>query len=80
MANTAEGTITQIIGAVIDVEFPRNAIPHVYEALKLKDSDLTLEVQQELGDGIVRAIAMGPSEGLRRGLSVVATGAPITVP
>ncbi|HWF99058.1 MAG TPA: F0F1 ATP synthase subunit beta [Steroidobacteraceae bacterium] len=78
--NTAEGTITQIIGAVIDVEFPRNAIPLVYEALKLKDSDLTLEVQQELGDGIVRAIAMGPSEGLRRGLSVVATGAPITVP
>src|SRR5487761_2271762 len=80
MANTAEGTITQIIGAVIDVEFPRAAIPRIYEALKLKDSDLTLEVQQELGDGIVRAIAMGPSEGLRRGLSVVATGAPITVP
>src|SRR5487761_1439345 len=79
MANTAEGTITQIIGAVIDVEFPRNAIPHVYEALKLRDSDLTLEVQQELGDGIVRTIAMGPSEGLRRGLPVVATGAPITV-
>src|SRR5579883_2576607 len=80
MANTAEGTITQIIGAVIDVEFPRNAIPRVYEALKLKDLDLTLEVQQQLGDGIVRAIAMGPSEGLRRGLSVLATGAPITVP
>src|SRR5690348_12864123 len=80
MANTAEGTITQIIGAVIDVEFPRSAIPRVYEALKLKDVDLTLEVQQELGDGIVRTIAMGSSEGLRRGLSVVATGAPITVP
>src|SRR5690348_9575463 len=80
MANTGEGTITQIIGAVIDVEFPRHAIPRVYEALRLKDVDLTLEVQQELGDGIVRAIAMGPSEGLRRGLSVVATGAPITVP
>jgi len=80
MANTGEGTITQIIGAVIDVEFPRNAIPRVYEALKLKDLDLTLEVQQELGDGVVRAIAMGPSEGLRRGLSVIATGAPITVP
>src|SRR5487761_1509070 len=79
MANTAEGTITQIIGAVIDVEFPRAAIPRIYEALKLKDSDLTLEVQQELGDGIVRTIAMGPSEGLRRGLPVVATGAPITV-
>jgi F-type H+-transporting ATPase subunit beta len=80
MANQAEGTITQIIGAVIDVEFPRHAIPRVYEALKLKDVDLTLEVQQELGDGIVRAIAMGPSEGLRRGLAVLATGAPITVP
>ena len=80
MANTAEGTITQIIGAVIDVEFPRTAIPRIYEALKLKDSELTLEVQQELGDGIVRTIAMGSSEGLRRGLSVVATGAPITVP
>ena len=80
MANTAEGTITQIIGAVIDVEFPRESIPRVYEALKLKDVDLTLEVQQELGDGIVRTIAMGSSEGLRRGLSVVATGSPITVP
>src|SRR5580692_4970658 len=80
MATPAEGHITQIIGAVIDVEFPREAIPHVYEALKLKDVDLTLEVQQELGDGIVRTIAMGSSEGLRRGLPVVATGAPITVP
>ena len=80
MASMAEGKITQIIGAVIDVEFPREAIPRVYEALKLKDHDLTLEVQQELGDGIVRAIAMGPSEGLKRGLAVTATGAPITVP
>ena len=80
MATMAEGKITQIIGAVIDVEFPRGAIPRVYEALKLKDHDLTLEVQQELGDGIVRAIAMGPSEGLKRGLAVTSTGAPITVP
>src|SRR6185437_8330150 len=80
MANTGEGTITQIIGAVIDVEFPRNAIPHIYEALKLKDVDLTLEVQQQLGDGIVRTIAMGASEGLKRGLIVRATGAPILVP
>ena len=80
MATMAEGKITQIIGAVIDVEFPRGAIPQIYEALKLKDYDLTLEVQQELGDGIVRTIAMGPSEGLRRGLAVAATGAPITVP
>jgi F0F1-type ATP synthase beta subunit len=63
----ATGKITQIIGAVIDVEFPREAIPHVYEALKLKEKgvDLTLEVQQLLGDGIVRTIAMGPSEGLK---------------
>ena len=80
MASMAEGKITQIIGAVIDVEFPRDAIPGIYEALKLKDVDLTLEVQQELGDGIVRTIAMGPSEGLQRGLAVVATGNPITVP
>ncbi len=80
MASMAEGKITQIIGAVIDVEFPREAIPRVYDALKLKDHDLTLEVQQELGDGIVRTIAMGPSEGLKRGLAVVATGGPITVP
>jgi F-type H+-transporting ATPase subunit beta len=80
MATPAEGHITQIIGAVIDVEFPREAIPGIYEALKLKDVDLTLEVQQQLGDGVVRTIAMGPSEGLRRGLAVTATGAPITVP
>ena len=76
----ATGRITQIIGAVIDVEFPREAIPHVYEALKLKDVNLTLEVQQLLGDGIVRTIAMGASEGLKRGLPVEATGGPITVP
>ena len=64
---TGTGKITQIIGAVIDVEFPREAIPRVYEALKLKDVDLTLEVQQQLGDGVVRTIAMGASEGLKRG-------------
>src|ERR1700753_3078397 len=80
MSTTAEGRITQIIGAVIDVEFPRESIPHIYEALKLKDVDLTLEVQQQLGDGVVRAIAMGASEGLRRGLVVQSTGAPISVP
>ncbi len=80
MAN-AQGKITQIIGAVIDVEFPRDAVPKVYEALKLADGvDLTLEVQQQLGDGIVRTIAMGTSEGLKRGMPVVATGAPISVP
>jgi F-type H+/Na+-transporting ATPase subunit beta len=76
----ATGKIIQIIGPVIDVEFPRESIPQVYEALKLTDVDLTLEVQQQLGDGVVRAIAMGASEGLKRGLSVNATGKPINVP
>src|SRR6202044_2170174 len=80
MTTTAEGKITQIIGAVIDVQFPRESIPHIYEALKLKDVDLTLEVQQQLGDGVVRPIAMGASEGLKRGLGVDTTGAPISVP
>ena len=61
------GTIVQVIGAVVDVEFPRDAIPKVYDALKLQDRNLTLEVQQQLGDGVVRTIAMGTSEGLRRG-------------
>ena len=74
------GTIVQIIGAVVDVEFPRDAIPRVYDALLLQDRDLTLEVQQQLGDGVVRAIAMGSSEGLKRGLAVDNTAAPITVP
>jgi len=74
------GKIVQIIGAVIDVQFPREHIPNEYEALKLEDVDLTLEVQQQLGDGVVRTIAMGVSEGLKRGLSVKATGAPISVP
>ena len=79
MATPAEGKITQIIGAIIDVQFPRESIPQVYEALKLKDVDLTLEVQQQLGDGVVRTIAMGTSEGLKRGLAVKATGAPISI-
>src|SRR5687767_1861663 len=77
---TGTGKITQIIGAVIDVQFPRDSIPNVYEALKLKEASLTLEVQQQLGDGVVRTIAMGVSEGLKRGLKVKATGAPISVP
>ena len=76
----ATGKIIQIIGPVIDVEFPRESIPQVYEALKLTDVDLTLEVQQQLGDGVVRTIAMGASEGLKRGLAVNATGKPINVP
>jgi F-type H+-transporting ATPase subunit beta len=76
----SSGTIVQIIGAVIDVEFPRDQIPKVYDALKLDDVDLTLEVQQQLGDGVVRTIAMGASEGLRRGLHVSNTGKGIVVP
>ena len=68
------GTIVQIIGAVIDVEFPRNAVPKVYDALNVSDSDTVLEVQGQLGDGIVRTIAMGNSEGLKRGLTVSNTG------
>ena len=76
----SSGKIVQIIGAVIDVEFPRDQIPKVYEALKIVENDLTLEVQQQLGDGVVRTIAMGVSEGLRRGLDVKATGKPISVP
>src|SRR5882757_9448953 len=74
------GKIVQIIGAVIDVEFPYGHIPKIYEALKLEDVDLTLEVQQQLGDGVVRTIAMGASEGLKRGLAVTATGEFIQVP
>ena len=76
----ALGKIVQIIGAVIDVEFPREHIPKVYEALYLVDGGLTLEVQQQLGDGIVRTIAMGVSEGLKRGMAVTASGHGIKVP
>ncbi|GAB2787618.1 F0F1 ATP synthase subunit beta [Halomonas shantousis] len=74
------GRIVQIIGAVIDVEFPRDEVPKVYEALKVSDAGTVLEVQQQLGDGVVRAIAMGTTEGLSRGLVVEETGAPISVP
>ena len=74
------GQIVEIIGAVVDVEFPPAAVPQVYDALRVDEPGLTLEVQQQLGDGVVRAIAMGPSDGLRRGLAVTASGAPISVP
>jgi F-type H+/Na+-transporting ATPase subunit beta len=74
------GKIVQIIGAVVDVEFPRDAIPKVYDALTIEGSDLTLEVQQQLGDGTVRAIALGSSEGLKRGLVCRNSGKPISVP
>ena len=76
----SSGRIVQIIGAVIDVEFPRDVVPKVYDALKVPERDLTLEVQQQLGDGVVRTIAMGSSEGVSRGLAVENTGAPIAVP
>jgi len=76
----ADGKIVQCIGAVVDVEFPRDAMPKVYDALKMEGSELTLEVQQQLGDGIVRTIALGSSEGLRRGMTIQNTGNPIMVP
>ncbi len=76
----SSGKIVQIIGAVVDVEFPRDAMPKVHEALKLSDVDLTLEVQQQLGDGVVRAIAMGTTDGLKRGMAADSTGSAIQVP
>jgi F-type H+-transporting ATPase subunit beta len=84
----SQGTIVQCIGAVIDIEFPREGMPNIYEALVLEDSGagtfaekgLTFEVEQQLGDGIVRCIALGSSDGLRRGMKVNGTGAPISVP
>src|SRR5712692_5453395 len=84
----SQGTIVQSIGAVIDIEFPREAMPKIYEALVLEDSSgsglvekgLTFEVEQQLGDGVVRCIALGSSDGLRRGMKVRTSGAPISVP
>ena len=78
--STTTGTISQIIGAVIDVTFPLGSVPKVYDALVVEKTNLTLEVQQQLGDGTVRTIAMGASEGLQRGLTVINTNAPISVP
>ena len=86
-AVNAEGKIVQCIGAVVDIQFPREAMPAVYEALTLADTTskfaeagLTFEVQQQLGDGVVRTIALGSSDGLRRGMAVKGTGKPISVP
>ncbi len=76
----SSGKISQIIGAVVDVEFQRDAMPKIYDALKVEETGLVLEVQQQLGDGIVRTIAMGSSDGLRRDLSVSNSGEPISVP
>ena len=76
----SNGTVIQIIGAVIDVEFPKQDLPKIYDALKVDETGLVLEVQQHLGDGIVRTIAMGVSEGLKRGVAVTNTNEPIKVP
>ena len=83
----SNGTIVQCIGAVVDIQFPRDQMPHIYEALRLADESssfaekgLTFEVQQQLGDGVVRTITLGSSDGLRRGMAVDRTGAPISVP
>ena len=84
----SQGHIVQCIGAVVDIQFPRAGLPSIYEALNLDDSaqhagveaGLTFEVQQQLGDGVVRTIAMGSTDGLRRGMPVNASGAPISVP
>ena len=76
----ADGKIVQCIGAVVDVEFPRDKMPKVYDALIMEGTDLTLEVQQQLGDGVVRTIALGSSDGLRRGMAIKNTGKPIMVP
>ncbi len=76
----SQGKLIQIIGAVVDVEFPRDQVPKVYDALKIQDTEITLEVQQQLGDGVVRTIALGSTDGLRRGLIADNTGAAIKVP
>ena len=76
----SSGSIVEIIGAVVDVEFPRDSVPKIYDALSIEGTETTLEVQGQLGDGVVRTIAMGSSEGLRRGIEVGNTGAPISVP
>ena len=74
------GKVVQVIGAVVDVKFAQADMPKIYDAMVLAEASLTLEVQQQIGDGVVRAIAMGPTEGLKRGMSVESTGAPIQVP
>ncbi len=76
----SSGKVVEIIGAVVDVEFPRGEMPKVYDALKIDAENLTLEVQQQLGDGVVRTIAMGSTDGLKRGVAVESTGAPISIP
>ena len=74
------GLIVQVIGAVVDVEFTRDAMPRIFDALTVDNTEITLEVQQQLGDGVVRTIALGSTDGLKRSLPVTNTGAPISVP
>ncbi len=76
----SSGKVVEIIGAVVDVQFPMGEMPKVYDALHIEDADVTLEVQQQLGDGVARCISMGSTDGLKRGLQASNTGAPITVP
>jgi len=76
----SSGKVVEIIGAVVDVQFPMGSLPKVYDALKVDETNLTLEVQQQLGDGVARTIAMGSTDGLKRGVAVTNTGAPIMVP
>jgi F-type H+/Na+-transporting ATPase subunit beta len=76
----SQGKIVEVIGAVVDVEFPRDAIPKIYDALNVENLAIVLEVQHQLGDGLVRTLAMGSTEGFKRGMTVINTGSPITVP
>lgn len=80
MTKVSQGKIIEIIGAVVDVEFPHNDVPRIYDALRVEKNGLILEVQQQIGDGVVRTIAMGSTDGLRRDLDVTNTGKPIMVP
>ena len=73
----SSGEVVQVIGAVVDVKFPNAAVPKIYDALKIDDSNVTLEVQQQLGDSVVRTIALGTSDGLRRGMAVSYTHLPL---
>src|SRR5215831_16626140 len=76
----SQGKVVQIIGAVVDVEFPRAEVPKVYDALSVEGTEVTLEVQQQLGDGVVRTIALGSTDGLRRNLVATNSGRAIAVP
>ena len=76
----SSGDVVQVIGAVVDVKFPTDSVPKIYNALNIENSEIVLEVQQQLGDGVVRTIALGSTDGLRRGMVAQNTGDGITVP